>query len=175
MKKLIFALCFALVSLCGMARNEGDMAVGAHIGVHPVLNDNVNVTNFGFGLKFQYNVNEPVRLEAAFDYLFRDNGVDAITLAVNAHYIADLGNNFSIYPVVGLGYGNVGGLAYEIKNFGQPGMTVESKSLNRFLFNIGVGAEYELNSSISLGMEFKYRYMKDFSALPLTLGVTYHF
>ena len=100
MKKLIFALCFALVSICGMARNEGDMAVGAQIGVNPVLNDDVSVTNFGFGLKFQYNIADPVRLEGAFDYLFRDKGVDAITLAVNAHYLVDLGNNFTFYPVV---------------------------------------------------------------------------
>ena len=146
MKKLIFALCFALVSICGMARNEGDMAVGAQIGVNPVLNDDVSVTNFGFGLKFQYNIADPVRLEGAFDYLFRDKGVDAITLAVNAHYLVDLGNNFTFYPVVGLGYGN-----------------------------IGVGAEYDVNSAISLGLEFKYRYMKDFSALPITFGITYHF
>ena len=173
MKKLVFALCFALVSICGMARNEGDMAVGAQIGVNPVLNDDVSVTNFGFGLKFQYNIADPVRLEGAFDYLFRDKGVDAITLAVNAHYLVDLGNNFTFYPVVGLGYGNIGGLAYKI-DYGH-GMKVESKSLSRVLVNIGVGAEYDVNSAISLGLEFKYRYMKDFSALPITFGITYHF
>ena len=54
-------------------------------------------------------------------------------------------------------------------------MKVESKSLSRVLVNIGVGAEYDVNSAISLGLEFKYRYMKDFSALPITFGITYHF
>lgn len=173
MKKLILALCFALVSLCGMARTEGEMAIGAEIGVYPVLNDGVDVTNFGFGLKFQYNVTDPVRIEGAFDYLFRDKGVDAITIALNTHYLIDVNRNFAVYPIIGMGYGNIGGLAYEI-DYGH-GMKVESKSLSRFLFNIGIGGEYAVSPAVSLGMEFKYRYMKDFGALPITLGVTYHF
>ena len=50
-----------------------------------------------------------------------------------------------------------------------------STSVNRCLFNIGVGAEYKITSKISAGLEIKYQYLKDFSSLPIIIGANYHF
>ena len=92
------------MGLCASAQEKGDMAVGLNLGVAPSLESGASVTNFGIGAKFQYNVTNPIRLEAAFDYGFKNKGVDVMTIGVNAHYIFNVANKFNIYPLVGVGY-----------------------------------------------------------------------
>lgn len=176
MKKFLIAICMAAVSLCGFARSEGDMGVGVDLGVAPCVKSGIDVTNFGFGLKYQYYFSEQVRGQANLEYWFRDKGVDVFDVTVNGAYLIDLGNKLSVYPTAGLGYGNIGGLAFSIEHpFDSPFLEVKSKSLSRFVFNIGMGAEYDLSDNLTIGFEFKYRYMKDFGQLPINLGITYHF
>ena len=104
MKKFFIFTCAALIGLCASAQEKGDMAVGLNLGVAPSLESGASVTNFGIGAKFQYNVTNPIRLEAAFDYGFKNKGVDVMTIGVNAHYIFNVANKISVYPLVGLGY-----------------------------------------------------------------------
>ncbi len=51
----------------------------------------------------------------------------------------------------------------------------KSESVSRFVFNIGVGGEYDLTENLSLNLEIKYQYMKDFNRMPILLGVAYKF
>lgn len=97
-------MCMALIGLCATAQEKGDMAVGVNLGVAPCLESGTSVTNFGVGAKFQYNVSDPIRLEAAFDYGFKNKGVDVMTIGINAHYIFKVANKISVYPLVGIGY-----------------------------------------------------------------------
>lgn len=157
MKKQFIALCMALVGLCASAQEKGDMAAGLNLGVAPFVGNGVSTTNFGLGAKFQYNVSDPVRLEADIDYWFKSQGMGVFDISANAHYLFKLSDKFNLYPVVGIGYGRITG------------------ELNRFLVNAGVGAEYAITDKISAGAEFKYQFMKDFGRLPITIGVTYKF
>lgn len=188
MKKIIISMCAAVMALCATAQQKGDMAVGLNLGVAPCLEKSSSVTNFGLGAKFQYNLTNPIRLEAALDYGFKAKGSDALTLGVNAHYIFKVTDKINVYPLVGLGYAHVkagfepsedadtsfdhipGYAEFEDdEDYGGNG------SANKFFFNVGAGAEYALNSKLSVGAEIKYQYIKNFNRLPISIGVTYKF
>ena len=186
MKKYLVAMCMTLVGLCASAQEKGDMAAGLNVGVAPCLESGASVTNFGIGAKFQYNVTNPIRLEAAFDYGFKNKGMAVMTLGVNAHYIFNLGEKFNVYPLVGLGYAHLGGgvsggdYDYDYSYDWSRSSNFESEesgssSASKFFFNVGVGAEYALNDKLSVGAEIKYQYIKDFNRLPINIGVTYKF
>lgn len=55
------------------------------------------------------------------------------------------------------------------------GVKESSATASRFVFNIGVGGEYDLTENLVLNLEIKYQYMKDFNRMPITLGVAYKF
>ena len=171
-----------MIGLLGSAQSKGDMGVGLNLGVAPCVEKGVSVTNFGIGAKFQYNVTNPIRLEADLDYWFKDKGMDVFDISANVQYLFKIGNKLNVYPLIGIGYARVGAgfefdddydyytrasYDYDDDDF--------STSVNRFLFNVGVGAEYHITSKISAGLEIKYQYLKDFSRLPITIGATYHF
>ena len=190
MKKFFIFTCAALIGLCASAQEKGDMAAGLNLGVAPCLESGASVTNFGIGAKFQYNVTNPIRLEAAFDYGFKSKGVDAMTLGINAHYIVKVANKISVYPLVGIGYAHCKATATGIPDLGENdwgnianwetdiddyGTKEESGSANKFFFNVGVGGQYDLNDKLAVNLEIKYQYIKNFNRLPISLGVAYKF
>lgn len=186
MKKLFIFACAALLGLCASAQETGDMAVGLNLGVAPCLESGASVTNFGIGAKFQYNVTDPIRLEAAFDYGFKNKGVDVMTIGVNAHYIFKVADKISVYPLVGLGYAHAKATVSGIPDMDEDdcygdagiddfGTTTESGSVNRIFFNVGVGGQYDLNDKLAVNLEIKYQYIKDFNRLPISLGIAYKF
>lgn len=141
------------------------MALGINLGAAPVIEDHYHPTNFILGAKFQYKVTPLVRLEAAADFGFRDKGASTFNMMGNVHFMIPCANNFYIYPLAGLGYGNVK-YRWDDKY---------SDSQDKFAFNIGIGAEYELSSNVAANFEFKYQYMKDFNRLPILVGLSYKF
>ena len=190
MKRFFIFACAALLGLCASAQKKGDMAVGLNLDVAPCLEKGASVTNFGIGAKFQYNVTNPIRLEAALDYGFKNKGIDVLTVGVNAHYIFKVANKISVYPLVGVGYAHCGATVSGIPDMDENdwwdvakgdadiddfGTKSESGSAHKSYFNVGAGAEYAINNKLAAGLEIKYQYIKDFSRLPISLGVTYKF
>ena len=193
MKRFFTALCVALIGFTGAFAQKGDMGIGLNLGVAPCLEKNASLTNFGIGAKFQYNVTNPIRLEADVDYWFKAKGMDMFDITANVHYLFNVGSKIKVYPIIGIGYASVGGgYSFDMDDFddifGDYGQYFSrasddydfdfdggSKRLNRFIFNVGVGGEYAITSKISAGLEIKYQYVKDFQRLPITIGATYHF
>lgn len=198
MKKVLLSFCVAISALCASAQSAGDMAAGLNLGVAPSLESGKSVTNFGLGAKFQYNVTDPIRLEADLDYWFKAKGVDVFDITVNAHYLFHFGEKLSVYPLIGIGYAHLGAgsakggydsgyndndndwSAWAAAASGYPGAMPtapesKSSSASKFVLNVGVGAGYSLTEKISVGAEIKYQYIKDFSRLPISVGVTYKF
>ena len=175
MKKKLLALCVSLLSLSAFAQ-QGQSAVGINIGVAPNLDTNGSVTNFQLGAKYQYGVTDNIRLEADLDYGFRSNGISVFDLSANVQYLFNLSDKFVLYPLAGIGYGSINATEYYIPDPSKPMEVVSvSNTYSRFLFNVGIGAEYPITDNISVGAEFKFQYMKNFSRLPITVGVTYKF
>lgn len=171
MKKLILALCMAAMAVCASAQ-QGSMAVGVNLGVVPFIEGDGSPTNFEIGAKYQYGLTESVRLEADLDYAFKSDYIDVFTLSANVHYLVPIVDKVKLYPLAGLGYGRVGfstGFDFEGGKFDL------STHSSRFLFNIGLGAQYDLTDNLVANFEFKYQYMKDFNRLPIMLGLAYKF
>lgn len=198
MKRLLLTFCICMATIVGVsAQEKGDMAVGLNLGVAPCLESGASCTNFGIGAKFQYNVTTPIRLEADLDYWFKAKGIDVFDVSANVHYLFSLSEKLKLYPLVGIGYAHLGGgvsvdfddeamkelgdlLGSIDKSYGDEyNDALEeangSTSANKFLFNVGIGAQFALNDRLSVGAEIKYQYIKDFSRLPINIGVTYKF
>lgn len=141
------------------------MGLGINLGAAPVIEDGISVTNFMLGAKFQYNATSLIRLEAAADFGFRDKGYSTFNIMGNVHFLIPCATNFNLYPLAGIGYGNI---KYRWDNS-------HSESWDKFALNIGIGAEYEISSNVAANFEFKYQYMQDYQRLPILVGLTYKF
>lgn len=196
MKKLFTTLCIALLACVGASAQKGEMAVGLNLGAAPCVEKNASFTNFGIGAKFQYNVSNPLRLEADVDYWFKSKGIDMFDVTANVQYLFKIGSKVKVYPLVGVGYASVGGgYAIDLDDYedwldslggymtradydfdDDDDWDIGSTSrLNRFVLNVGLGGEFAVSSKLSLGLEIKYQYIKNFQRLPITIGATYHF
>lgn len=164
MKKLLLSVLFSVAGAAAAFAAPGDMGVGINLGVAPCIEKHSDVTNFILGGKFQYQATSLIRLEADADFGFRDKSISSFTAMANVHFMIPCAPNFYMYPLAGLGYGNE---KFSGDNW--------SYSKDKFAFNIGLGAEYRFASNWAADFEFKYQYMKDFSRLPILVGVTYKF
>ena len=163
MKKYLFAAVASL--MCAPAAfSAGNMGLGIDLGAAPCIEKGASVTNFILGAKFQYRATNLIRFQADVDFGFKDNSVSTFNAMANVHFLVPCAKNFYIYPLAGLGYGSV---KYDLG--------FADKSEDKFAFNIGIGAEYQIASNWAANFEFKYQYMQDFSRLPILVGLTYKF
>ena len=166
MKKVILLLVMMVSVLCVNAQKKGDMAAGAHF----VYGTSSDISNFGLGLKFQWNVTDVIRLEPSFNYFFpKDEGLgfkyNMTDFNANVHYLFPLKNEkFLFYPLAGLSYMNVSVKVLGVK-----------ASDGKFGFNIGGGGEYRLSDVLSLNLGIKYQIIADFNRPVFGLGVKYRF
>ena len=176
MKKLAIILLALVASLSAYAQREreGDFGLGLNLGIAPSLEKAAgatNIRNFGLGLRAQYNLSNPVRLEANLNYWFKSNCFSMFDAMFNFHYVFDCSDKFALYPIAGIGYANVrwSDIYVEWEKL------VDSGSVNRFAFNAGLGAEFAVGSSTSIFLEVKYQYLKNFQRLPVQIGVVQRF
>lgn len=165
MKKFILASALLAVgSTAAFAQHAGQFGIGVNMGVQPVIEGKNSPTNFLLGGRLQYSATNLIRLALDLNGGFADQNVSTFTATANADFMIPLASGFYLYPTAGLGIGN---LHTSIGNF--------SDNATRFVFNIGIGGEYEFSKNWAAGLEFKYQYMKDYGALPVFLNVSYKF
>jgi len=176
MKKYFIVAIMAVLGLCASAQ-QGQKAIGVNLGVAPCLEDGSSLTNFGLGAKFQYNITDPIRIEGTMDYWFESKGCSMFDITANVHYLVNIGQSgFRIYPLAGIGYANVGVDGYRVDSDDEDLLIFkDSWHYNRFVFNLGIGGEFDITENLTLGAEFKYQYLNDFSRLPITVGLSYRF
>lgn len=199
MKRILFLATLLIAVVSSVSAQKGQSAVGINLGAAPCLESGASLTNFEIGAKYQYGITDAIRLEGDLSYGFKSKGMDVFEISANAHYLFNIGDKIKVYPLVGIGYGHVGGdfsggdidIDIDIPDiksraYAYPGYNPDDEidssdndssasSANKFLFNVGAGAEYALTSKLSVGIEVKYQYMSHFSRLPINLGVTYKF
>lgn len=137
------------------------------------------IKSFAVGAKVQFETTSHFRVEDAFNYFFKKNGVSIWEDNLNLHYLFYIGEKFRVYPLAGLTLVQV---KYDMKSaipaeyqqyIGDAGKSSSSKTY--FGGNVGAGIEYLITPHLGVGLEGKYSIVKDVDQAVFGLGVTYRF
>jgi opacity protein-like surface antigen len=185
MKRFIgrFAIVIALVTVGfgTYAQETGEKAAGGNLAV----GTGNEFTNFGIGVKFQYNAAQAgpgiIRGEGTFTQFFKKEfGGDMkgsgiygkmYDLSLNAHYLYPLiKNKLNVFPLVGVSLmGEKVGMKIEEDEYSEDEMLetgalfngqIEGKYATNFGLNIGAGFDCKLTDQWVLNAELKYRITK---------------
>lgn len=171
MKKTLLAIALVAAGCTGaFAQHAGQGGIGVNVGVVPVIEGSGSPTHFTLGGRLQYSATDLVRLTADFNYGFKDKLTSVFDATANVNFMIPVSPGFYVYPLAGVGYGNIH-TDYTLFD----GRGELSDNASRFVFNVGLGGEYEFTPNFAAGLEFKYRYMKDYGSLPVMLNFSYKF
>lgn len=174
----IIAIVAVSISVSASAQEKGDMAVVGSLA----LGAGNDLSNFGIGAKFQYNVMNPLRLEGAFTYFLPKTwGVAGIAetklsmwdLSVNANWLISLTEQLRVYPLAGIG---ILGSKTSSSGAGEWGSySYGGGSTSEFGFNIGAGLDFNLTSKLFINVDAKYRIASSWNRLLASAGIGYRF
>lgn len=159
-KRILSLACLFALGTAAFAQSKGDMAIGGNLNYG-------SETSFGIGAKFQYNITNRLRLEPEFNYYFQKDHVSYWDTGASIHYLFPVASDVTLYPLVGLGYG-------QGKWHGGEGWSYTN---GYFQAKIGGGAEFKLSNSWKLNIEPKYQFMDsdDDGQFVINVGISYCF
>lgn len=163
MKKLLILFGALFLLLGNVQAQKGKQAIGFG------LNYGTEIESLGIGMKYQYNLTNPLRIEPSFNYFFENDNISMLDLNVNFHYLCPIANNVKIYPLAGVTFTNWmwdGGEVW--------GVDFDDNE-TRFGVNLGAGVEFNLNHNWTMNMEFKYQLVDDFDQGVFHIGAAYRF
>ena len=173
MKKIFITLCAVLVTL-GASAQKGEQNVGAHILY------GTDMSNIGFGVKYQNSITDAIRLEAVGDYYLKSDGFSMFDVNVNGHYLFSLSDKLMVYPLVGINYTHCkqdSFITFEDEDEKEwwlaNGGTLGGSSSGSIGLNIGGGIQYKLADKVRIGAELKYQTISGFSTAVVGAGVTF--
>ena len=100
MKKIFIFLGLMFVMLSGTYAQKGRQAIGFG------LSYGTEIESAGLGIKYQYNITNPLRIEPSFNYFFENDNVSMLDLNVNFHYLCPVAQSVKLYPLFGLTMSN---------------------------------------------------------------------
>lgn len=156
-----------MLLILGLSAMAGEKSVGLRAGF--VTKNNCPAA----GLFFKYSFTERFRLASTFDYYFRHNNTDAYSININAEMPFKLiPERLSLYPLVGMGMTswNVKDAVTKAKTFSD-----STTRTTRMGINVGVGLDFYVTSSLKLGLECKYGWVKNYAAEITSLSIGYVF
>lgn len=157
MKKLIIALCVAVMGIGSLAAQKGQSAAGLNFGYGS------EIEYFSIGAKYQYGITDALRAEAAFNYWLEDKVCSCFEIDVTAHYLFSVAENIKLYPLAGVMY------------FKPDAEGVDGE----FGINVGAGAEWSVSENIAINLEAKYQKLFGdldvFDQAAVSVGVAYKF
>ena len=123
-----------------MQPTQGDMAIGGSVIINSVVtNENMrNLIRVGIGAKFLYNATDNFRLAGEIDFFPIKSAVrNYWDFSAYGHYLISAGNQFMLYPSLGLGFTGAG--------------------TYRFAFSLGGGLEVAFNPKVALNSELRFK------------------
>ena len=132
------------------------------------LSYGTEIESIGLGLKYQYNITNPIRLEPSLNYFIENDNVSMLDVNMNLHYLCpvgrsvkfDLGDGFDI---------DVDGDHIHIDK------DDDHHNECRVGVNIGGGADFVLTSNWIMNFELRYQLVSDFDQAVFNLGFAYRF
>ena len=156
MKKYIFMAIVAIASIINVHAEQGDVSATAqfvYASKHSMA---------GLGAQLQYEFATNWRVAPEFIYFFKDEGLSALNVNLNVHYVIPTSTTFAVYPLVGFTYAHY-----------MPDGPVDD--IDRCGANVGMGAQYELKNNLYFFSEERFQIMKDFKQSVTVLGLKYTF
>lgn len=87
MKKIFIFLGLMFVMLSSTYAQKGRQAIGFG------LSYGTEIESAGLGIKYQYNITNPLRIEPSFNYFFENDNVSMLDLNVNFHSLSLSGSS----------------------------------------------------------------------------------
>lgn len=148
MKKLLLSIALLAGTLGVFAQSEqGEKSLIGHIGVQS------DPGRFLIGAQGRYVIADHIRIAPDASFIFPKNKVTGLDINLNAHYVLDIDNQVSVYPLAGIA----------MQNARYSGATIAgekrgSDSFTNWGFNLGAGGSYNLSSNTFLNLEMKYTF-----------------
>ncbi|MBD8346495.1 MULTISPECIES: outer membrane beta-barrel protein [unclassified Dysgonomonas] len=161
MKKLLLAVAFVASTLGAFAQSEkGEKSLIGNIGYQS------NAERFMLGVQGRYVIAENIRLAPDVMFFFPKDKVTGLDINVNVHYVFNVDEKLSVYPLAGIAMQNN---RYS-GNAGSGG----SNGFTDWGFNLGAGAGYELGGNRFANLEIKYTF-GDADCMVVALGYGFKF
>jgi len=160
MKKLLFTSLVAMFATSAFAVQRGDFAIGGNL----LFGAGNNFSHAGVGAKVSYNITDPIRAVAEFDFFLRSSNSQWTDISLYGHYLFFVSDRVILFPAVGVG------LLRQNTRFGSTNFVN-----NSFAFSLGGGIEYVLNNNFSLIGEYRLKLFDGFNRSNIVVGVAYRF
>ena len=159
MKKLVFIMVCLVAFVTGsfaQSKYKGEKGVSS-VGV--IMGHAITAKAPTIGADYRYNVLDAVRLAPSMLYTFKNDNVSSLHVNADAHYLARITKEVTIYPIGGLGVSFKSMEYLAVRNIGDilNGIAdTESETKTRVGLNLGFGGEMRLTDDIIVGAEFRY-------------------
>ncbi|GHV14230.1 hypothetical protein FACS1894179_02520 [Bacteroidia bacterium] len=144
------------------------MGVNAQTGTKSLLlkaGYQTDYKRFGLGLEGRYNITDNIRLAPDVTFFFPKSNTTGLDINLNAHYVFEVQDGLSIYPLAGIGVINNRVSSVDLGG----GVKTESHGMTDFGFNLGAGASYDLSDNSYANFEFKYTF-QDWDCATIMVG-----
>ncbi len=167
LKKLLSALLLLIAAIpCVTAQMQrGEKALGVKAGY---ISHNSSAVA---GITFQYALSSHVRIAPEIGGAFRHDNEDALLIDLNVHTPFDVSEGrAALYPLAGVTFNSWG--KHNVPTVDGGKATVHT---SRFGANIGAGFDLRCSSTIKFNIEAKYSFIKSYSGVFITAGLSYVF
>ena len=126
--------------------------------------------NAGLGLKLQYHATDAFRVEFGTEYFMESDHATEWDLYMNFHYLIRVYQQMYVYPILGVGFDH-----WHSSVTNPVTLSKITNNDGRINANIGVGYQYDLTDRFAATFEAKYRIIKDYNRMGVSLGIAYRF
>lgn len=138
MKKILFIVALTVLSISSYAQT--DLSSMVSFGYQTGTN------RFGVGIEGRYAIPYNIRVAPQLVFFIPKNDIAGLDINLDVHYLFHLTPISNIYPLIGFAIDN--------NHYSPPGQP--SFGETHLGFNLGGGADYNLNKKNYLNAEFRY-------------------
>jgi outer membrane protein X len=172
MKRVILAICLAVLSVSAYAQEGGKFAavVSAVYGTE--------IAKMGVGVKAQYYFNEHIRGELGFNIFAKNEPWSTWDVNLNFHYLANIAKNrLFVYPLAGFSLAQWKMTSIPTGEITEEGTSYSSDENKSFKMgpNLGVGVQVNITPKTAITAEARYQMVGQFDQGLFGIGIQQRF
>lgn len=132
------------------------------------------------GAQFSFRFNRLLRLSPAAEYVFRNDGCDALLVDLNMEFVFPFAKGrCEVYPLAGINFSSWNNHDIPEVTIDPEGKLVQpddvSSRVSRFGLNLGAGFGVNISGSLRLSVSGTYTIIKEFHGANISAGIHYRF